>query len=101
MQTKVNIKIMRTRGLIAADTARVTLEEARERGLTLYWSDSVCKRGHDGWRYVSQPSACRACVRMRNKAAVYGAVDTAPGELKKSIEDKREAMRLERELNGY
>lgn len=63
MQTKVNIHIMRTRGLVSALTARVGLEEAKSRGLTYYWSDKVCKRGHDGWRYVSQPSACRACVR--------------------------------------
>lgn len=101
MQAKVNIHIMRTRGLVSALTVRVGLEESKSRGLTYYWSDKVCKRGHDGWRYVSQPSACRACVRMRNKAAAYGPVDTAPGALKSSIEDKREAMRLARELNGY
>lgn len=50
----------------------VTLVEAKHRGWKYFYIGDVCKKGHKAPRFVSNPSACVDCDRMRNGMQLIG-----------------------------
>jgi len=80
-----------------ADFLPVGKERAEEIGQVFYFTGKPCSRGHITWRRVA---SCR-CLQCEQYASSVGRAKAYNGEVESrmlDIDEKREEMRLAREL---
>jgi len=78
------------------DLPKLTREEARDRGQSVYWLDKACPHGHLTWRYVSN-GYCVLCS-YRSVRESHFAEQRQAGRPRRRLEERLEDLELQRRL---